>query len=133
MKKHIEEALRKERYRTRKIDLNKINNIREILNIRSNSFEIQMKLNNFLIWKYAVRWSLYTKVSLFGNNVINGNSKIKKKRRRMEILCELLKKLILEKKFERDKLPTGKERKRRCILIGWRRKSRLNRKEYQHN
>jgi hypothetical protein len=83
-------------------------------------------LNSFLIWKYTVRWSLYPEITLFNGEMIYGNLRSKKKKRRIEILYELLRKLILEKKFEENKIykMVNKENMKRLINFASRKKKR---------
>jgi hypothetical protein len=63
-----------------------------------------VKLNSFLIWKYTVRWSIYAEIALLSGNVLFGNLRRRKKRRKIEILFDIMKNSILKTKFEMGKL-----------------------------
>jgi hypothetical protein len=49
----------KEKFRTNKVRLKSIEEISEILMLNKNSYDIQIKENSFIIWKFTIKWELY--------------------------------------------------------------------------
>jgi hypothetical protein len=56
--------------------------IDELFGDKKVKYGIQVKLNNFLIWKYTVRCDLYAEVILLSGKVAFGYLSNRKKRRR---------------------------------------------------
>jgi hypothetical protein len=97
----------------------------ELLDMKKNKYEIQLKLNSFLIWNYKIRWSLYAEVAILSGNIIFVNLRNKKKRKRVEILYNLLKNQMLEGKFEVERLyEIEGEENLKCLRNFGRRKKR---------
>jgi hypothetical protein len=84
--------------------LDQIENIEEIFGIKNKSFGIQVKLNSFLICKYTVKWNLQAEISLLNRIFVFNKSRSKKMMRRIKIIYELLKSLIMKKDFDENKL-----------------------------
>jgi hypothetical protein len=91
----IEKAINYLRWKKDKFKMVKNNNISnavidELFGNMKVKFGIQVKLNNFLIWKYTVRWNLYAEITLLSGKVTFGYLRNRKKRRRLEILFSLM-------------------------------------------
>jgi hypothetical protein len=77
---------------------------------------IQAKFNSFLIWKYTVMWNLYAIINLLSCKVTFGCSRSKKKRRRLEVLYNLLYRLMLKNRFESNEMMLINQNSLKTIL-----------------
>jgi hypothetical protein len=105
----VEKAINYLRWKNNKLKLVKNNNVSnavidELFGNTKIKYGIQVKLNNFLIWKYTVRWNLYAEITLLSGKATFGYLRNRTKRRRLEILFSLIPGPILKNRFEMNKL-----------------------------
>jgi hypothetical protein len=94
---------RKEKYR---LNYNKLTGPREVEELFKNDvkYGIQMKVNSFMVWKCTLKWSIYAEVTMFSGIVLFGNLKNKRKRRKVEVLTDIIQSSGLKSKIEFGKL-----------------------------
>jgi hypothetical protein len=89
-----------------RLDYNKLIKPGEIEVLFENEvkYGVQMKVNSFIIWKYTLKWSICAEIAMFSGVVLFGNLKSKKKRRKMEMLINIIQKSGLKFKIKLNKL-----------------------------
>jgi hypothetical protein len=90
----------------------------------SAKYGFQVKFNSFLIWKFTVRWNLYAIINLISCKVTFGYSRSKWKRRRLEVLYNLLYSLLLKNGFESNEMMLINQDSLKTILRYMKKKKR---------
>jgi hypothetical protein len=117
------------KYRKENIKLIGSQEIIECLNVKNVKCRFQMKMNRFLIWKYTARWSVYVEIVLLNENLIFGNI-CSKKRRRVELLYDLFRSILLVSKFKREKLYEINDEENWVQLINFARKKKRRKNNF---
>jgi hypothetical protein len=95
-----------------------------MLILSRNSFGMQKKENSFIIWAISVRWSIYAELNFVHKTALFDNLRSRKKRRRIDLLFNLLKDVVDKMKFEKNKIYNriNRENLRELIRYSCRRK-----------
>jgi hypothetical protein len=130
----IEKAIKylkwkKEKFRLNKVKSTKNNDIDDLFRRTGMKYGVQVKLNSFLIWKYSVRWNIYAEIKLLSGNVVFGQIRSRKKRRKLEILFEVMRNTILKNNFNVDKLYVMNKENLKFIMQFIRKKRRRRNEE----
>jgi hypothetical protein len=74
------------------------------LNLEKVSFGVQKEENNFVIWKHAVKWRKYAEISTIGNALIFESFEKRKRRRKVEVIFNCLRRIGFCKKMKEGKI-----------------------------
>jgi hypothetical protein len=76
----------------------------ESLKIWNNTYDIQKDIDRFIIWKFSIKWKVYTEM-LFNSNliIINGFGN-RKERKKIDIMFNLFKEVQKLVRMERNKI-----------------------------